>query len=1291
MNRILNTTMAIVICMTYSNSNANTKTTNSEKSFFINSSYISNNQILPPQVYLVSNCEQQIELEFTLNGFDCMNVLTPKGIQQIISVPKMAPMLIANAPDLPQIPIPVIIGDCAEMEVCITQSEHTDYQNIEIAPSKGNFSRQINPNSIPYSYGEAYNQNAFYPSSQAYLEEPYIIRDIRGQNIMVRPFAYNPVTKTLRVYHHLSISIYETSKDGMNPKIHRKNVTKVDPEIQQAYRRRFINYRENEAKFNFIEDRGELLIICADQFMLGMEEFVAWKNQSGRPTTVVSVSEVGGNNDTQIKSYIQSIYTNPERNLQFVLFVGDYEHITPHAVSGERSDNWFGQLEGNDHYDEVFIGRFSVQTNAHLANHVNKVLYYERDMPEGLTWVNKGLGIGQIGSGSGHYGEGDYQHIDFIRDTLEHYTYEHVTELHGGDGASTSSISNTINQGISIINYCNTGTETNWAVANYNNNDVNSLTNDYKWPFIWSVGCLSGKFNYGGANGECFAEAWMRANDNSTGVPTGAIGGMFSWISLPWIPPMYGQDEMVDILCEWCSVDRFYHTLGGASVNGNQYVLDMTGSQGYDTHDMWILFGDPSLMVRTDNPVRMNTSYNPSTLLIGMSNIEINANNTPYGIATLSMNGETIATGNIINGTCILSFAPLNNAGVATLTVMGFNKVTEIIEITINSVAEVLITATANPTNGGTVTGGGIYAQGSTCTLLATANSGYSFVRWTKNGTQVSTNPTYSFTVTGNAAYVAHFEQNPTTYTVTATASPTGSGFVEGQGTYVQGSTCTLSATPNGNYSFEKWVKDGTQVSTNPTYSFTVTSNANCTAYFVPTYTITATANPTTGGSVTGGGTYAQGSTCILHATPNNGYSFVNWTKNGVQVSTNLDYNFTVTGSEAFVANFERDPVEYTITVNADPAAGGTVSGGGTYTEGSTCVISAMPNTGYVFERWTRNDIVVSTNPTHTITVERNATFVAHFTQNTNQATITAMADPVEGGSVSGGGTYELGATCTLNAVAATDYEFVKWSKDGSTVSTETSFSFPVTSNAVYVAHFNKLVNNYTVSVSLEPSQSAGSVIGAGTYEEGASCTLIAIANPTYSFVSWTENGAVVSTDDHFTFTVERNRSLVAVFSQGLFYTITASAEPNGTITPEGEIIVEPGQDKAFTIIPNEGCRVSKVLINGVDMGPLESYNFRNVHENGSIYAQFSGLGVDDNITLDLKVYPNPANNIINVESQNMKRVSIFNLYGVQIESKDVNDDRAIFSTDNLSQGTYILKVESQDGRIGYTRFILMK
>ena len=633
-----------------------------------------------PEVKLVSSSERQIVIDFSLGGFYLNKVNTPNGVQQVVSVPKMASMLEAAAPDLPQFPVPTIIGDLAEMEVNVTKSDFTDYQNVVIAPSKGNFSRQIDPETVPYTYGKMYSRDAFYPAAQAYLETPYILRDFRGQNIMVRPFAYNPVTKTLRVFHNMTIEMRKVSDNGVNQKVSRKAIQKIAPEMEEAYNHRFINYTESTSKYNFIQDRGEMLVICPDQYMESMQPFVEWKNQSGRPTTIVSLSEVGGNNDNQIKNYIQSIYTSPEHNLEFILLVGDYADLTPHSMSGGRSDNWFGQLEGNDYYLEAFTGRFSVQSITDLETHIEKVLYYERDMPEGLTWLNQGIGIAaNEGAGNGHNGgEADYVHMNYIRDTLMHYTYENVTQQYSGvgSGTSASAISADINAGKSICNYCNHGSQTSWAVAGYSNSDVNALVNDDKWPFIWSVACNNGEFN-----GTCFGEAWLRAKNNSTGRPTGAVGGMFSWISQPWQPPMTGQDEMVDILTGWKNSDKYCHTFGGASLNGSMYMLDMHPEDNGNTHNTWILFGDPSLMARTDNPVSMNVTCTPSVLMLGMSELEISAENTAYGIATLMMDGEVIASGTIFDGTCNLSFPPMSNVGNATLTVMGYNKITEVMTV----------------------------------------------------------------------------------------------------------------------------------------------------------------------------------------------------------------------------------------------------------------------------------------------------------------------------------------------------------------------------------------------------------------------------------------------------------------------------------------------------------------------------------------------------------------------------------------------------------------------------------
>ena len=81
-------------------------------------------------------------------------------------------------------------------------------------------------------------------------------------------------------------------------------------------------------------------------------------------------------------------------------------------------------------------------------------------------------------------------------------------------------------------------------------------------------------------------------------------------------------------------------------------------------------------------------------------------------------------------------------------------------------------------------------------------------------------------------------------------------------------------------------------------------------------FTVSVSANPSNGGTVTGGGTYQQGQSCTVTATTEAGYAFVNWTENGSQVSTEASYTFTVTGNRTLVANFQQQTTDQTFTVN---------------------------------------------------------------------------------------------------------------------------------------------------------------------------------------------------------------------------------------------------------------------------------------------------------------------------------------------------------------------------------------
>ena len=659
-------------------------------------------------------------------------------------------------------------------------------------------------------------------------------------------------------------------------------------------------------------------------------------------------------------------------------------------------------------------------------------------------------------------------------------------------------------------------------------------------------------------------------------------------------------------------------------------------------------------------------------------------------IYTISVSAEPAAGGNVsVSGTgtfnynqsCTITATPntgytfvnwtKNGTQVSTSASYTFNVTESATYVAHFQLQSYTITATANPTAGGTVSGGGTYNHGATCNLTASANPGYTFVNWTEGGTQVSTNPSLSFTVTSNRTLVANFQQQ--SYTITATANPVAGGNVSGGGTFTHGASCTLTATANSGYTFVNWTEGGTQVSTNPSLSFTVTSNRTLVANFqLQSYTITATANPAAGGNVSGGGTYNHGASCNLTATANPGYTFVNWTEGGTQVSTNPSLSFTVTSNRTLVANFQQQ--SYTVTATAQPAAGGTVSGGGTFTHGASCTLTATANSGYTFVNWTKNGTQVSTSANYTFTVTESAAYVAHF--STQSYIITAEADPAAGGTVSGGGGYDYGDACTLVATANAGYTFVNWTKNGTQVSNQPSISFTVTESATYIAHFQ--IQSYNVTVTANPA-AGGTVSGGGTFNYGQSCTVHATANTGYNFINWTENGSPVSADADYTFTVQGNRNLVAVFGVGS-YVVTAVCDPEagGIITGAGSY--NYGETCVLSITPNENYTFVNWTENGVEIGTEPTFSFTVEGSHSFVAHLLFYDGISENGT-QVELYPNPADELLHIEGKDIRKVVIVNIFGQVMETMETEGQEALmFNIEHYEPATYIMIIHTENG-----------
>jgi hypothetical protein len=491
------------------------------------------------------------------------------------------------------------------------------------------------------------------------LGKPYIYRDVRGITLYISPFRING--DSLTAITELDITLNKTDNRGENPK--QISNHKLNPYFLDNYKHLFLNF---EQRYQDIAEYGSMLVICYDAFMNTMLPYVNWKNQVGIPTELVPVTVAGTDCET-LKQFIQTRY-DTDSTLTFVQLVGDHEQV-PSLIEGENQfngthDPYYTLLEGDDYYPDIFVGRFSAENIDQLETQVTRTLEYEKADHRG-TWLHKASGVCAVNPPTpGDDDEYNWDHLDNIQTKLLGFTYTEVDRVYANEGADTEDFAGSINGGKSLLLYCGEGYETYWITPYFNIDDVNELVNDNQLPFIQCVSCNTGNF-YGQT---CLAESFMRAKNEVTGEPTGAIGIYAAGPTQSVDTPMRSQDHFIDLL-----VSGQKNTLGGLCYNGSCNMLDMYPLNGDHNFFGWNLFGDASLQLRTAEP---------ESIQINLSN-QIAANTTSLTIQTgrpgvrvcLSRFDEIIASGFTDNdGAVTLSWSTPTQSGYTyLLTATGFN------------------------------------------------------------------------------------------------------------------------------------------------------------------------------------------------------------------------------------------------------------------------------------------------------------------------------------------------------------------------------------------------------------------------------------------------------------------------------------------------------------------------------------------------------------------------------------------------------------------------------------------
>ena len=395
-------------------------------------------------------------------------------------------------------------------------------------------------------------------------------------------------------------------------------------------------------------------------------------------------------------------------------------------------------------------------------------------------------------------------------------------------------------------------------------------------------------------------------------------------------------------------------------------------------------------------------------------------------------------------------------------------------------------TVTVKAGTGGTVSDGGTFENGSTITITATPNKGYTFKQWNDGNTDASR----SVTVSGNVTYTAEF--TPKQYTVSFECQASESGetcTVSGAGTYKYGDTIVLiAADVPANHKIKSWGYIANNITTESGYLgigdeesiLTVTldevnlrgfnaertTHINFVVFLEHTgFRLQVDVTPSEGGAAEYGCfddtgykriygipsgssirvAFSESLNAAIKVILKTGFRFLRWTDG------NTDNPRSILLDEDSYYNAEVEKLKFTVIYRNDD---GTVlqemvveygEKQPPYT-GATPTKESTEKFDYSFLGWDATDT----------TIIRDEVFTAVYEEKLRSYVIAGAAE--EGGTVSGGGTFTYGSTATLEAVAYDGYEFLRWSDGVTTPSREIT----VTGAATYTAIFriNWLLGN---------------------------------------------------------------------------------------------------------------------------------------------------------------------------------------------------------------------------------------
>jgi hypothetical protein len=472
------------------------------------------------------------------------------------------------------------------------------------------------------------------------------------------------------------------------------------------------------------------------------------------------------------------------------------------------------------------------------------------------------------------------------------------------------------------------------------------------------------------------------------------------------------------------------------------------------------------------------------------------------------------------------------------------------------------------------------------------------------------------------------------------------------------------------------------------------------------TFEITLLANPPEGGTVVGSSSRPCGTQISINTYENPCYQFTCWTNlAGDTISRQRNELVSLASDTVLIANFVTEP--FTLTLVAEPTAGGTVNGLGIWTGEYNCrdtaFMTAIPNVGYEFLYWLEipENSIFSFETNTFVEMLGNHTFHAIFQvagMEVDSVNLVVIPNPTAGGTAVQTGRYPLGSYQRVTATSYAGYRFVNWTFDSPTgiqASSNRSFNILLNGDITLYANFVDTTGGDQIIVSLSyypiDMNPAPILVGGGAYSKNATASILTNTPEGYSFVNWTNTkGEVVSYNFNFQIIVTKDTAFIANFTKETLLLIhTANPLPFGHITGTPAGFYSYKQPVKLSALSNDPTRFvfKNWTYDGEEFSTNPEIDFL-LTSSIALAANFIDISGIDEYGNYFSIYPNPTNDKLNLKfslangNNNISIVNIglYDLFGreiFEIFNGIAGSDTITKTIDvsKLTQGTYFVKI----------------